>query len=56
MAVQLHRRDALLVLGHEVDGLEPHRQRQFGGLEDGACGDRGLRWQRLHCWSLRVLS
>ena len=42
MAVQLHRRDAFLVLGHEVDGLKPHRQGQLGGVEDGSCGDRGL--------------
>ena len=42
MAVQLHRRDAFLVLGHEVDGLEPHRQGQLGGVDDGPCGDRGL--------------
>ena len=42
MAVQLHRRDAFLVLGHEVDGLEPPRERELGGVEDGACGNRGL--------------
>ena len=42
MAVQLHRRDPFLVLGHEVDGLEPHREGQLGGVEDGACGNRGL--------------
>ena len=42
MAVQLHRRDAFLVLGHEVDGLEPQRRRELGGVEDGACGNRGL--------------
>ena len=42
MAVQLHRRDPFLVLGHEVDGLKPHRQGQLGGVEDGSCGDRGL--------------
>ena len=42
MAVQLHRRDAFLVLGHEVDGLKPHRQGQLGGVEDGAGGNRGL--------------
>ena len=42
MAVQLHRRDPFLVLGHEVDGLEPHGERQFGGIEDGAGGNRGL--------------
>ena len=29
------------VLGHEVQGLEPHRQRQLGGVEDGPCGHRG---------------
>ena len=42
MAVQLHRRNALFVLGHEVDGLKPHRQGQLGGVEDGAGGDGGL--------------
>ena len=42
MTVQLHRRDPFLVLGHEVDGLKPHRQEQLGGVEDGSCGDRGL--------------
>ena len=42
MAVQFHRRDAFLVLGHEVDGLKPHRQGEFCGVEDGACGDGGL--------------
>ena len=42
MAVQLHRRDPFLVLGHEVDGLKPHREGQLGGVEDGSCGDRGL--------------
>ena len=26
----------------EVDGLEPHREGQLGGVEDGACGNRGL--------------
>ena len=31
-----------LSLGHEVDGLEPHREGQLGGVEDGACGNRGL--------------
>ena len=42
MAVQFHRRDAFLVLCHEVDSLKPHRQGQFCGVEDGACGDGGL--------------
>ncbi len=42
MAMQLHRRDPLPVLGDEVDGLKPHRKRQLGGIEDGAGGDRGL--------------
>ena len=42
MAVQRHRRDAFLVLGDEVDGLTPHRERQLGGLEESAGGDRGL--------------
>ena len=42
MAVQRHRRDACLVLGDEVDGLTPHRERQLGGIEEGPGGDRGL--------------
>ena len=41
MAVQPHRRDPFLVLGHEVDGLEPHGERQFGGIEV-VPADRGL--------------
>ena len=47
MAVQLQRRDPFLVLGHEVDGLEPHGERLFGGTEDGARGDRGLAVARI---------
>ena len=42
MAVQFHRRNASLVLIHEVDGLEPHREWQLGGLKDGAGGDGTL--------------
>ena len=42
LAVQLHRRCTFLVLSHEVDALEPHRQGQLGGLEDGAGGNGGL--------------
>ena len=42
LTVQLHRRDAFLVLGNEVDGLESHGERQFGGSEDGTRGNRGL--------------
>ena len=42
LAVQLHRRCTFFVLGHEVDALEPHRQGQLGGLEDGAGGNGGL--------------
>ena len=37
----LHRRCTFFVLGHEVDALEPHRQGQLGGLEDGAGGNGG---------------
>ncbi len=37
-----HRRCTFLVLGHEVEALEPHRQGQLGGVEDGARGDGGL--------------
>ena len=43
MAVQLHHGHAFLVLlGHEVDGLKPHREGQHGGVEDGAYGNRTL--------------
>ena len=40
--VQLHRRHSLLGLGDQIHGLKPHRQRQFGGLENGARRDRSL--------------
>ena len=42
LAVQRHRRCTFLVLGHEVDALEPHREGQLGGLEEGPGGDGGL--------------
>ena len=42
LAVQRHRRDPFLALGHEVDALEPHREGELRGLEDGAGGNRGL--------------
>ena len=56
MAVLLHRRDSFLVLGHEVDGLEPHREGQLGGVEVVPAVMEVWRWQRLHCWSLRLLN
>ncbi len=42
LAVQLHRRDAFFALRQQVEGQEPHRQRQFRGTEDGAGRHRGL--------------
>jgi len=39
---QLQRREAILALGQQVDGQEPGGQRQVGGMEDGAGGERGL--------------
>jgi hypothetical protein len=42
VSVKLHGRNALLVLGYQVDGLKPHSERQFRGIEDGAGGDRSL--------------
>ena len=39
LAVQRHRRAPTLALGHEVDALEPHREGQLRGLEDGAGGN-----------------
>ena len=42
LPVQLHRRHSFLGLGDQIHGLKPHRQRQFGGLENGARRDRSL--------------
>ena len=42
LAVQRHRRASLLALGHEVDALEPHRERELRRLEDGPGGNGGL--------------
>ena len=56
MAIQLHRRDAVLVLGHEVDGLEPHGERQLGGIEEGARGHRDLATAAMALWSLQLVS
>lgn len=42
MVVQLHRRTSFLVLSHEVEGLEPQRERTLGGVDDGAGGARCL--------------
>ena len=41
MAVQLHRRDPFLAPGHQVDGLEPQGEWQFGRCEDGARVESG---------------
>ena len=54
MAVQLHRRDPFVVLGHEVEGLEPQRQRQLGGVEEGCCGNRGLAMAAMALLELAV--
>ncbi len=40
--MQLHRRYAFLRLGQQIQSLKPHRQRQFGGIENGAGYDRSL--------------
>jgi hypothetical protein len=37
---ELQRGDVVLGLGKQVHGREPARQRQFGGLEDGAADQR----------------
>ena len=39
---QFHGRDTVLGLGEVVDGAKPDGQRQLGGVEDRACGDRTL--------------
>lgn len=42
LAGQLQRRDVVLGLRQQLHGQEPARQRQLGGLEDGAAGDAAL--------------
>ena len=42
LAVQRHRRCTFLVLGHEVEAVEPHRERELGGVEEGPGGDGSL--------------
>ena len=37
MPGELERRDAVLALRQQVDGLEPDDQRQLGAVEDGVC-------------------
>jgi hypothetical protein len=42
VSTQCHRRDAVLVLGEQVDRQEPRFQRQFGLGEERSCGERDL--------------
>lgn len=42
MARELHARNALLVLGDQVDSQKPSGEGQFAGIEDGASGYRSL--------------
>jgi len=42
LALQLKRRYAVLVLGHEILGLEPLAQGQFGGVNDRPPCECGL--------------
>ena len=42
LALQLQRRDAVGVGGHQISGPEPGGQRQLGVVHDGSGGDRGL--------------
>src|SRR5438105_14378928 len=42
LALQLQRRDAAGVGGHQISGPEPGGQRQLGVMHDGSGGDRGL--------------
>ena len=58
MAVQLHRRDPFLVLGHEADGLEPHGTAN-GSLVESKMVPPAIedwRWQRLHWRSVRLVN
>ena len=42
LALQLQRRDAVGMGGHQIGGPEPQGQRQLGVVHDGAGGHRGL--------------
>src|ERR1700693_2216782 len=42
LLAQLHRRDALLVVAHAIDGPEPAGERSAGLVKDRARGDRAL--------------
>jgi len=42
LALQLQRRDAVGVGGHQISGPEPSGQRQPGVMHDGSGGNRGL--------------
>src|SRR6516164_10064546 len=42
LTLQLQRRDAVGVGGHQISGPEPGGQRQLGVMHDGSSGDRGL--------------
>ena len=42
VAAELQRGDASLGLADQIEGQEPGRQRQFGGLHDRASRERGL--------------
>jgi len=42
LTLQLQRRDAVGVGGHQISGPEPGGERQLGLMHDGSGGDRGL--------------
>src|SRR5207248_7715788 len=42
LALQLQRRDAVGVGGHQISGPEPGGERQLGVMHDGSGSDRGL--------------
>jgi hypothetical protein len=42
MTAQFEGGDAGFGLADQIEGQEPNRQRQLGGLQDGACNDGGL--------------
>ena len=42
LALQLQRRNAIGMGGHQISGPEPGGQRQLGVMHDGSGGDRGL--------------
>ena len=56
MTAQLEGGDAGFGLADQLEGQEANRQRQLGGVQDGACNDRGLMAARAALIALQAPS